>query len=171
MRVNRTWHVVLCLIVLSTPAFGQHEAPDPVTVRLDSYLVSVETESDGSVVERFSEAVSAYPGQIIEYRVVAIVGAEAGLPAATLALVGPIPDGTEYLLESATPSSDDVTLQASLDAVTFAVPPLVTTVTDADGREVEVEAEASAYRAVRWLVTRPLVAGDRVELVYRVVIW
>jgi hypothetical protein len=170
MRVNHTWAVVLSLVVLSTLAFGQNGEPDPVTVTLESYLVSVETGSDGSVVERFAEAVSAYPGQIIEYRVIAIVGAEAGLPAATLALVGPIPDGTEYLLDTATPSSDDVTLEASLDGVAFAVPPLVVTVTDADGRDVEVEADASAYRAVRWLVTRDLVAGDRVELVYRVVI-
>jgi hypothetical protein len=170
MRTNGRWTLALSLIVASTLAFAQPQDPGPVAVTLESYLVVTETRDDGTVVERFTEATSAFPGQVVEYRVIAVVGAEAGLPARTLALIGPIPEGTDYVLGSATPSSDELTLEASLDGDAFEPPPLLVTTTDADGREVVVEAEASAYRALRWSVVRALHSGDRVVVAYRVTI-
>lgn len=161
---------VLALVVASTLAFGQDAASEPVTVTLESYVVGVETLDDGSIVERFDEATSAFPGDTIEYRVIAVVSPGVDVPAGALTLVGPVPDGTEYLIGTATPTSDDVELEASLDGEAFDAPPLHVSATDADGREVLVEADAAQYRVLRWLVVRPLAPGEGIAVTYRVVV-
>ena len=42
---------------------------NPVSVRIEAYIVSQVTAEDGSVTERFSESTTARPGQVVEYRV------------------------------------------------------------------------------------------------------
>lgn len=160
---------MLALFAASSLALGQ-DAAEAVTVTLESFVVSVETQGDGSVVERFAEASTAFPGDTIEYRLVAVVAADIDVAAGSLTLVGPVPEGTEYLLGSATPTSDELELEASLDGASFDVPPLLVTVTDAEGREVTVEADAADYLALRWRVLRPLGIGDTITVAYRVVV-
>ena len=143
---------------------------EPVTVALNAFVVTEVTLDDGTVVEEFAEAEAVFPGQVIEYRLIATNRSEAVLPAGRLTLVGPVPEQTRYVADSATASGPDRRLEASLDGEVFAEPPLLVTETDADGREVEVEVDPEDYRALRWVVLRPLQPGEELVLTYRVVV-
>jgi hypothetical protein len=158
-----TWWFLLSWVTAQAPQ------PAPITVSLEAYLVTTVTQDDGTIVEEFTEAISAAPGDVIEYRLVATVH-DAPVLAGTLSLVGPVPVETAYLRDTATDDETSGTLEVSLDGETFAVAPLFVTVTDAEGRDVEVEVDPSDYRALRWRVLRELAPGEALVLVYRVVV-
>lgn len=88
--------MVLLLSMLGT-GFAQD---NPVTVRIEAYIVSQVTE-DGSVTERFTESTTARPGQVVEYRVFATNNGETTLPANTVSVLGPIPESATYVDSSA----------------------------------------------------------------------
>ena len=149
---------------------AQQADPDPVSVELTAFVVTEVVLDDGRVTEEFAEAQAVFPGQVIEYRLTATNRSGAILPAGRLALVGPVPAETRYLADSATATGPDGRLEASLDGEAFAEPPLLVTETDAEGREVEVEADPGDYRALRWVVLRALQPDEEIVLRYRVVV-
>ncbi len=157
-------------ILLSAWAGAQSGGEEPVTVALAAYVVTEVTLDDGRVVEAFAEAEAVFPGQVIEYRLIATNRSEAVLPAGRLTLVGPVPEQTRYVADSATTSGPDGRLEVSLDGEVFAAQPLLVTETDAEGREVEVEVDPEGYRALRWVVLRSLQPGEELVVQYRVVV-
>ena len=74
---------------------------NPVSVRIEAYIVSQVTAEDGSVTERFSESTTARPGQVVEYRVFATNNDATTLPAESVSVLGPVPDGSTYVDSSA----------------------------------------------------------------------
>jgi len=149
--------VVLWLGVLSG-AFGLAFAQDnPVSVRIEAYIVSQVTADDGSVTERFTESTTARPGQVVEYRVFATNNDETTLPPESVSVLGPIPDSSTYVDGSATPSSERVRTEFSVDGETFSEAP-------------ETTEGPSAYQAVRWTLLVPLEPGQEEGFVYRVTI-
>jgi len=170
MRGVVVWSRVGVLFCAVTIALGQEVTPEEVAVELVALVVIEVTHDDGTSVESFMDAEMVFPGQVIEYRLVATNRSGALVPAGRLTLVGPVPESTWYLAESASPSGQDWRLEASLDGETFAEPPLFVVETDADGREVDVEAEPAEYRALRWVVLRALQPDKEIVLRYRVVV-
>ena len=168
MRIILSWFGVLCCAFAI--ALGQEATPEAVGVEMVAFVVLEVRQDDGSTVESFVEAESVFPGQVIEYRLVATNRSGGELPAGRLTLVGPIPEPTLYVAESASPSGPEWRLEASLDGESFAEPPLLVVETDAEGREVEVEADPGDYRALRWVVLRPLQPDEEIVLRYRVVV-
>lgn len=140
---------------LSGAAFAQGD--NPIEVRIEAYIVSQVTAEDGSVTERFSESSTARPGQVVEYRVFATNTDETTLPAESVSVNGPIPDSSTYVPGSATPSSEEVRTEYSLDGEAFSEAPETT------------EGE-TAYRAVRWTLLTPLEPQQEEQFVYRVTI-
>lgn len=136
---------------------------NPIELRTEIYIVSLVTQDDGTREERFTEATSAIPGQIIEYRVFATNVGETTLPAGRVQVVGPIMDGMEFVASSATPSSQRVLTEFSADGVNFGTSPLL--VGEGDDREVVDPAE---YEAVRWTLLEPLEPGQEEPFYYRV---
>ena len=151
-------------------AHAQPTEPQAVSVELAAFVVSEQVGDDGTVTEAFTEAETVFAGQVIEYRLTATNRSGAVLPGGRLTLVGPVPVQTRYLPDSASATGPDGRLEASLDGDTFGEPPLLVTATDADGREVEVEADPGDYRALRWVVLRALQPDETIVLHYRVVV-
>lgn len=168
MHRLRTWFLAVFAAV--SVVLAQGPDVEPVRVELSAFLVSEVVLEDGSTEERFAEATSAYPGQVIEYRLVAYHQGGTDLPPGTITLVGLVPLETAYLPGSATPGADAYRFEASLDGESFSEPPLLVLTTDESGAEVEVEADESDYRALRWVVLTTLKPGDEVLLVYRVTV-
>jgi len=166
------WAVAALLVV--TPAFAQvadeSEQPvpavtNPIELRTEIYIVSLVTLDDGTREERFTEATSAIPGQVIEYRVFATNVGETTLPAGRVQVIGPVMDGMEFVAGSATPSSQRVLTEFSADGREFGIAPLL--VGAGDDREV---VEPSSYKAVRWTLLEALEPGQEEPFYYRVIL-
>lgn len=146
------------LIVLLLSMLGAVFAQDnPVSVRIEAYIVSQVTAEDGSVTERFTESSTARPGQVVEYRVFATNTDETTLPPESVSVLGPVPDSSIYVDGSATPTSERVRTEFSLDGETFSEAP-------------ETTEGASAYQAVRWTLLVPLEPEQEEGFSYRVTI-
>lgn len=148
---------LVMVLLLGTLGMALAQDDNPITVRIEAYIVSQVTAEDGSVTERFTESTTARPGQVVEYRVFATNTDETTLPAESVSVVGPIPDSATYVDGSATPTSERVRTEFSLDGQTFSEAP-------------ETTEGPSAYQAVRWTLLVPLEPAQEEEFSYRVTI-
>lgn len=157
--------------LLPGAALAQDGATDdnPVSVRLEIYVVSEVPVSGGGTEERYTEATTARPGQVVEYRLFATNEGDTTLPAGTVVLLGPVPDGTSFVPNSATPSSERVLTEFSASRPpaddTFGEPPIL--VGEGDERSA---AEPEAYTAVRWTLLEPMPPGQEEAFFYRVTV-
>jgi uncharacterized repeat protein (TIGR01451 family) len=164
----RRLSILIAVIVSSAFAMAQNE---PVTVKLEAYIVSVVTKEDGTTEEQFAEAKEARPGQVVEYRVVVTNVSDETLPASNAVITGPIPDTTIFIADSATPSSDSARLEFSADGgQTFSVPPVMIKVKNDQGKEVEVAAMPEQYTAARWIILQALEPKQETIFKYRVTV-
>lgn len=153
---------ILLMLTALLAALGWAQSPDnPVSVRLEIYVVSTVGGE-----ERFTESNTARPGQIVEYRLFAKNESEETLPAGTVVVTGPILEGTTFVANSATPSSDRVLTEYSVDGEVFGEPPLVLPGENGNRRV----AEPTEYTAVRWTLLVPMEPGDEESFVYRVML-
>jgi uncharacterized repeat protein (TIGR01451 family) len=148
------------------PAEAPAAPADPVSIRLEIYVVSQITRDDGTREERFAEATEARPGQTVEYRLMVTNVSEETLPAGIVVVTGPVPEGTQFVPNSATPSSEELLTEYSADrGRTFSEPPVI--VGGDDGRSV---ADPISYDTVRWTVLFDMEPGQEIPLVYRVIV-
>lgn len=137
---------------------------NPIQIRTEIYIVSEVTNSDGSKSEKLTQADTARPGQIVEYRLFAKNTSATTLPAGVVQISSPVPTGMEYLPNSATPSSDTLLTEFSADSgTTFSKPPVL--VGSGSARKV---AEPTTYTTVRWTVLAPMEPGQELPFFYRV---
>lgn len=158
---------LLVSLQLPLAASAQNAANDnPVSVNVEIFVVSQVTKNDGTKEERFTPADSARPGQVVEYRLHAKNVSDTTLPAGIVQITGPIPEGMEYVANSATPSSDRVLTEFSADGgQTFSQPPVL--VGQGDQRQV---ADPAAYNAIRWTLLVPMEPADEEPFFYRVTV-
>jgi uncharacterized repeat protein (TIGR01451 family) len=143
------------------------QSDNPVSVRLEIFVVSQITNEDGSVKESFKPSQTARPGQTVEYRLFAKNEDETNLPAGTVVITGPIPDGTTFVPNSATPNSDEVLTEYSADGENFQnsdSPVMI----EIDGKKEIVD--PLQYKAVRWTLLKELQPGQEVQFVYRITV-
>ena len=167
-RVTRAvWRRATALVVAFALLLGHGLAQgDPLAYRLEIYVVSHVTRDDGTREERYTESAEARPGQTVEYRVFIQNVSETTLPEGLVQIRLPIPEGTEYVANSATPSSDRLLTEFSADrGVTFSEPPVL--VGDGEQRR---SAEPSSYDEIRWTFFVELEPGQEELLVYRVIV-
>jgi uncharacterized repeat protein (TIGR01451 family) len=143
------------------------QSDNPVSVRLEIFVVSEVTNEDGSVKESFKPSQTARPGQTVEYRLFAKNEDETNLPAGTVVITGPVPDGTTFVPNSATPNSEEVLTEYSADGTNFqnSDSPLMI---EKDGKKEIVD--PLQYKAVRWTLLKELQPGQEVEFVYRITV-
>lgn len=156
---------LLALGVVFAQQTTQPARQSPISLRTEIYIVSLVTRDDGTREERFSPATEAIPGQVIEYRIFATNTGETTLPAGSVQIYGPVEDGMEYVSGSATPTSDRVLAEFSLDGDEFGTPPLL--VGAGDARRV---AEPEEYKMIRWRLLVDLEPGQEAPFYYRVVL-
>lgn len=164
----------LLLALLLTAAHAQEAdrvAPDdqePVTITTEIFLVSQVTRDDGTREERFTPITEARPGQVVEYRItVQNVTSDEVLPGGIVVITAPVPEGTAFVANSATPSSDAILTEYSADFGATRYEENVF-VTRADG--AKAIADPSEYTTITWTVRSDLEPGATVVLVYRVTI-
>lgn len=145
---------VLCCLTLA-------QNDNPVSVKLEIFVVS---EVDGQ--EKLTAATTARPGQIVEYRLTARNEGETTLPAGTVVITGPVPDGTTFVANTATPSSETLLTEYSINGETYGEPPLIVE-TDTAERTV---AEPNLYKAVRWTLLEPMEPSRESAFIYRVLV-
>jgi uncharacterized repeat protein (TIGR01451 family) len=156
------------LILFSLYVLAQNE---PISVKLEAYIVSTITKEDGTTEEQFTEAKEARPGQVVEYRVVVTNVSDETLPSGNAIITGPIPATTAYIADSATPSSESATLEFSADGgQTFSAPPVMIKVKNDQGEEVEVEAAPDQYTGARWTILQALEPKQEIIFKYRVTV-
>lgn len=150
----------------AAPGGAAPGAANPIDIRLEIYVVSLVTRDDGTREERFAQTTEARPGQTVEYRLFVANVSEQTLPAGIVTVLGPVPEGTEYVPNSATASSDDLLTEFSADrGRTFSEPPII--VGTGENRTV---ADPTDYDTVRWTVLVDLEPEAEVPLVYRVIV-
>ena len=151
--MTKRWLIIALVSVLGV-VFAQD---NPVSVRIEAYIVSQVTADDGSITERFSESSTARPGQVVEYRVFATNDDATTLPPESVSVLGPIPESSVYVDGSATPTSERVRTEFSLDGESYSEAP-------------ETTEGPTTYQAVRWTLLVPLEPGQEENFAYRVTI-
>ena len=158
--------IIFLLATLASLSLAQDE---PIATKIEYYVVSQITAEDGSKEEKFSDNLSkVYPGQIIEYRLIASNQGEITLPEEIVVLTMPMLQGFTYVDGSATPSSDEVLTEFTVDDENFGEQPLMDTITSNDGESEEVIIDPNRYKAVRWTVLTPFEPGQEATFIYRV---
>ena len=159
--IRRLWSILL--LALAAWALAQD---NPVTVRIESFIVDVITTEGGVRQEHFVRATTARPGQVVEYRVFVTNQGATTLPAGTVVITGPIPPGTVYLDLSATPTSERLLTEFTVDGNTFMEAPVLVTAADGSRRA----AAPTEYTAIRWTLLFGLEPGQEEVLFYRVTV-
>lgn len=140
--------LVLFPMVLTTHAAEQDDIDVQLTV-LKIEVVSGE--------EIFAPVAVIRPGDVLQYTLVyKIIGKDEILELLTQL---PIPEGMEYVPDSARPSN----VHASLDNNDFSPVPLQRTVKKINGQESREEIPAWAYRTLGWPM-RGLAPGDEITV-------
>ena len=156
----------LALLLFVTSLIGLAIAQDggqenPIEIRTEIFLVSVVQGN-----EQLRPATSARPGQVVEYRITAVNRSEDTLPEGIVEIIGPIPEGTSYVPNSATPSSERIlTEYSATESQEYSEEPVL--LEDGDDREV---AEPESYDAIRWTLLVPMEPGQEEAFFYRVVV-
>jgi uncharacterized repeat protein (TIGR01451 family) len=140
---------------------------NPVTVSLEIFVVSQVTGADGKITEEFKASQTARPGQMVEYRLKAKNEGDTTLPAGTVIITGPVPDGTTFVANSATPKDERILTEYSADGTNFsdAESPILA----GSGNDRTV-VDPKDYKAVRWTLLVPLEPGQEEQFVYRVTV-
>src|SRR5699024_4025151 len=89
---------VMSLLILFGTALAQED--DVMEVRVEIYVVS---EVQGA--EQFTQSTTARPGQVVEYRLFAVNKGDTTLPAGTVKVTGPVPEGTVFVANSEAPTA------------------------------------------------------------------
>ncbi len=124
---------------------------NPIVVSLKTLLVN---KVDGKEV--LSESTKARPGQIIEYRFNIKNQSKDTLPNGAVTVVGPVLDGTTYVIGSATSSSAQVLVEFSTDGKNY------------KQERVLANTKAEDYKSVRWTILEDVEPGKEYNFVYRV---
>jgi uncharacterized repeat protein (TIGR01451 family) len=168
-RVLRKTSPLICLLVAGLLSFGALAADAdpvasgvkkqaPIVIQLQQFKVA----KDEKGATKFDEATAVLPGDVIEYRATyANQGATALPVVATL----PIPEGLEYVKDSAKAKNNILHTVAQKDAQ-FSSEPLVQKVSTASGSTLSQPIPYASYRYVRWDLGR-LSPGNSIEVSVR----
>ncbi len=153
--------ILLLFVVLSAFANRVSAAEEPLQGAMRSFLVEMNEEGK----EVLTETEQVKPGQVIEYALVYGNVTDGNL--SDVNILGPIPEGTVYMAGTAV-IIDKITPRFSIDGgVLFKPEPVLYTVKQDDGTELERVATPDMYTHVRWTVEN-LLAQQKLTLKYRV---
>jgi uncharacterized repeat protein (TIGR01451 family) len=118
--------------------------------------------------EDFQPADKASPNDVIEYR---LTYRNTGQKAVrNIFITDPIPSGTEYVDDSATPPTNGE-VEFSVDGgKSFHSWPIYITRTTEDGNEVEIEATPDMVTHIRWVLTDTFKPDGEITVTYRTTI-
>ncbi len=153
------------LVLTFSAVFAQGSSE--VVVETGIFLVSQVTDEAGTVKEELKPATTARPGQIVEYRLTARNETDTTLPAGTVSITGPVPNGTTFVPDSATSTDERISTEYSADGEIFSDASAPILSGSGDNRTV---VDPKDYKAVRWTLLVPLEPGKEEVFVYRVTV-
>jgi uncharacterized repeat protein (TIGR01451 family) len=168
-RVLRVTSPFICLLAAGLLSFGALAADAdpvasgvkkqaPIAIELQQFKVVKDEKGE----TKFDKASLVLPGDVIEYRATYANHGATALPVvATL----PIPEGLEYVKESAKAKNNILHTVAQKDAQ-FSNEPLVQKVSTASGATLSQSVPYASYRYVRWDLGR-LPPGNSIEVSVR----
>lgn len=156
--------VLVCISALLAAVITVAAAQQsPISFASEIYIVTEVPGADGTVEEVLTPATTAIPGQVVEYRVHATNSGAVTIAAGRVQILGPIQAGMEFVEGSATPSSEHVLTEFTVDGETFSRGPLLT------GAGVNRRVvDPREYRTIRWTLLEPMEAGQTEVFTYRV---
>ncbi len=136
-------------------------ADNPVTGTIEAVKVVVAKSGE----ETFLPAAEARPQDVIEYRLkYANKGEEV---VSKLSITDPVPSGARYVAKTAR-APKSATVKFSVDgAKTFHVWPVRVKQTDANGKEIWVDATPDMITHIRWTLSGDLAPKDEIAFSYR----
>ena len=162
-----SWRKLLAVLVLGLLGWtgaARAQPPPQVEVSIADELILPEDEIRPAVRDADGQLITR-PGDVIQYTLTATntgAGAAHGVE-----LVDPIPDGTEYVLNSA--QGEGMEISCSIDGGhTYHPQPVLMEVRLPDGSTAWEEAPARQYTHVRWALTTPIDPGATVAARLRV---
>lgn len=158
--MNRLKQALLGLSLLVFLAFAH--AQSPVELRSEVFIVSEVTTDSGSKEERYSQADSAIPGQIVEYRIFAKNRGDTTLPEGRVRIATGIDEFFAYVEGTASPDDGSFLIEFSADGETYSEAPLI--VGEGDDRSIISPAD---YTHIRWTYLKALEPGEEVTVRYR----
>ncbi len=154
--------LLMVLLLLCAAAVAQGDPSDAVQLRLEMYLVTVE---DGQ--ETFTASITARPGQVVEYRILATNTSNEELQPGSVVVTVPVPGGARFLANSAAPVSQEVLVEYTAEGAGYMEPPVIIEI-EADGSRRT--ASQDEYRGVRWTLLNPMAPNAEVVLSFRVTV-
>ena len=126
----------------------------------------VRVERDGKEEVTLEPVATTEAGDVLVYT---ITYRNRGDEAATkAALVGPVPEGTIYVLDSAETEEEAAILFSIDGGTTYAEPPITYEVRKPDGTAERKPAPADMYTHVRWVLREPVPPGQSGHVTYKV---
>lgn len=157
-----TFGLVLSIGLQTAPVLAQTGAAAQAKPDIESILTSKKVSVGADKKEVLSDAATAKPGELIEYRATYTNKGNAAVSNLTATL--PIPANTEYQGASANPRTG---VKASLGDGKFEPIPLKRKVKLPDGKEVERAVPLTEYKSLQWSLGE-LAAGKSVVVSARV---
>jgi len=150
----------LSILLLLGVSIGHAAAPIQGT--MEAFLVELKDNK-----ESLSLAENVEPNQLVEYQLTYVNKGDSNISG--LSVVGPVPDGTSYVSNTAN-SDVDASLLVSIDGgKTFETEPVVRLETKKSGEVVERVIPASKYTHIKWKVEKAIEAdGGKQFYTYRV---
>ena len=137
-------------------------AQSPIEGTMQAFVV--ETEDDK---ETLKEASKVEPEQLVEYQMTYVNKGEASINGLTV--VGPVPEGTEYVSDTANADVSSL-LKVSIDGgKTFESEPVIRQETKSSGEVVEKVVPPTEYTHLQWKAENPITAEGGTQVYsYRV---
>jgi len=150
------------LLMLPLVAVSNSHADEPIQGTMEAFVVELEEDK-----EKLSAATEVEPNQLVEYQLTYTNKGNSNINGLTV--VGPVPEGTSYVSDTA---STDVTaaLLVSIDGgKTFEAEPVIRLETKSSGEVVEKVVPPEQYTHLKWHAENAINADGGTQLYsYRV---
>jgi len=165
-RKIRPISFILSILLVSGMSAEAQERQPKIALTISAER-EVEVAKDGEETIQRIAADETKSGDVLVYTVV--YTNEGDAPAGDAVIVDPIPDGTTYVVGSAT--GKDALITYSIDGGKFfQAPPVEYVIRRPDGTKERKTAPAEMYTHIRWLIQKRVLPGESGRLGFRVIV-
>ena len=165
LMASSQWLLCAALLPLCSLRAQAQEAPKLVMKM--TVAKEVKVKEDGKTVTKLETVKETKTDDVLVYTIVYTNKGKA--PAIDAGIVGPVPEGTAYVPDSASAKSAKLTYSIN-KAKTFHRPPVRYKVQRDDGTTIEKTATEDMYTHVKWLLAKPVAPGQKGEVTFKVVV-
>lgn len=155
----------LMMLSIVFPALASAEGKPEVVLDMTARKEVAVKGEDGKTLTEWRVVKETNPGDVIKYSIK--YTNEGKTEARDTVIVDSVPEGTEYVSDSA--EGQDSTITFSLDGKTFQSAPMLRyKVKQPDGTEAEYKATPDMYTHLRWKLVKPVPAGGSGTVSFKV---